>query len=108
MAIMVTIRFDVDVEHDDAVVATMPEVMDRIVEIGDRYGAKYIMRLKRPGQFIDFDEFPDVASYVAFKAEAQDLIDDYESKAGINSIDEVWDIVVAPGEATGPQHGRVQ
>lgn len=91
MSVMAIIRFPTSIEIQSRL-ESATELMRPIGEIARRHGAMAHRRVYRRGEFIDFDEFPSEAAYLAFKAEAQPAIDAYEDALGVRSTDELWHV----------------
>lgn len=93
MSVIVIITFDVDIEKSAEAAAAIPDVMAKIGEANAKHGGEAVMVLKRAGQFMDINRYPTADAYAGFKNDAQAAIAEFEAKAGLTSVDGVWDIV---------------
>ena len=95
MSVVVLVHLrDVTPEKIDEVNAAHPDVRARFTEIVGKYsdrGHRRLMRLVRDNEIIDIDEWDSEESFLAFKADARELIAEMARLRGAPvPTDSIW------------------
>jgi len=96
MTVVVHVHFPIDANDRATLSKAPPEALAELARIREKHGVVFRYQLRRPGEILDVHEYPSMEAYEAFRAEAQPVIDSFDTSVGTGKTVTVWD-AHAPG-----------